>query len=69
MQCSLIWLYPLNRALNFSLNFQEGLLDLLLTFSDGSVVNLRDINPSDYFLSVKSLEPQVLAFTPTHGAR
>ena len=44
-------------------------MDIDLTFSDGSVVNLRDVNPNNYFLNVKSLNPDIIAFAPTEGAR
>jgi hypothetical protein len=44
-------------------------LDIDLTFSDGTTSNLRDVNPNDFYLSVKSLDPDVIAFAPTSGSR
>ncbi|KAG6450078.1 hypothetical protein O3G_MSEX006376 [Manduca sexta] len=44
--------------------YQEGLLDIDLEFSDGSRTALRDVAVSDYFLLVESLDPEVVAFAP-----
>ncbi|XP_034489824.1 transmembrane protein 132E [Drosophila innubila] len=44
--------------------YQEGLLDIDLEFSDGSKTPLRDIAVEDYFLLVESLDTEVVAFAP-----
>ncbi|XP_065366340.1 transmembrane protein 132B [Calliphora vicina] len=44
--------------------YQEGLLDIDLEFSDGSRTPLRDISVEDYFLLVESLDTEVVAFAP-----
>ncbi|XP_058811581.1 transmembrane protein 132E [Topomyia yanbarensis] len=44
--------------------YQEGLLDIDLEFSDRSRTPLRDISVDDYFLLVESLDTEVVAFAP-----
>ncbi|XP_074036217.1 transmembrane protein 132C dtn isoform X2 [Leptinotarsa decemlineata] len=44
--------------------YQEGLLDIELEFSDGQKTPLRDISDTDYHLVVESLDPEVVAFAP-----
>ncbi|XP_016844995.1 transmembrane protein 132E isoform X2 [Nasonia vitripennis] len=44
--------------------YQEGLLDIDIEFSDGSRTPLREIAVSDYQLVVESLDPEVVAFAP-----
>ncbi|XP_075156682.1 transmembrane protein 132C dtn isoform X3 [Haematobia irritans] len=44
--------------------YQEGLLDIDLEFSDGSKTPLRDVSVEDYFLLVESLDTEVVAFAP-----
>nr|XP_036226757.1 transmembrane protein 132C isoform X2 [Bactrocera oleae] len=44
--------------------YQEGLLDIDLEFSDGSKTPLRDISVEHYFLLVESLDTEVVAFAP-----
>lgn len=44
--------------------YQEGLLDIDLEFSDDSRTPLRDIAVSDYYLIVDSLDPDIVAFAP-----
>uniref|UniRef100_A0A8D8RU56 Transmembrane protein 132C n=1 Tax=Cacopsylla melanoneura TaxID=428564 RepID=A0A8D8RU56_9HEMI len=44
--------------------YQEGLLDIELAFSDNTRTSIRDIPASDYLLVVDSLNPQVVAFAP-----
>lgn len=44
--------------------YQEGLLDMDLEFSDGSRTPLRDISVDDYLLLVESLDTEVVAFAP-----
>ncbi|KAJ3642646.1 hypothetical protein Zmor_025409 [Zophobas morio] len=44
--------------------YQEGLLDIEMEFSDGTRTPLRDIADSDYHLVVESLDPEVVAFAP-----
>lgn len=44
--------------------YQEGLLDMDLEFSDGSRTPLRDIAVDDYLLLVESLDTEVVAFAP-----
>ncbi|KAJ2952848.1 hypothetical protein O0L34_g7213 [Tuta absoluta] len=44
--------------------YQEGLLDIDMEFSDGSRTALRDVAVSDYYLVVESLDPDVVAFAP-----
>ena len=44
--------------------YQEGLLDIGLEFTDGSETNLRDVDPGDFYLGVKSLDPSAIAFAP-----
>ena len=36
--------------------------------TDGTVTNLRDINPSDYYLSVQSLDNSIIAFAPMENS-
>lgn len=48
--------------------YQEGLLDITLTFSDDTTANLMDIDPNDYYLSVKSLDSNILALAPRKTA-
>lgn len=44
--------------------YQEGLLDIDLEFSDGARTPLRDVSVDDYFLLVESLDTEVVAFAP-----
>ncbi|XP_017768079.1 PREDICTED: transmembrane protein 132D isoform X2 [Nicrophorus vespilloides] len=44
--------------------YQEGLLDIELEFSDGSKTPLREVVDTDYHLVVESLDPEVVAFAP-----
>ncbi|KAI4500832.1 hypothetical protein M0802_004043 [Mischocyttarus mexicanus] len=44
--------------------YQEGLLDIDIDFSDTSRTPLREIAVSDYHLLVESLDPEVVAFAP-----
>ncbi|GBP71122.1 Transmembrane protein 132B [Eumeta japonica] len=44
--------------------YQEGLLDIDLEFSDGTRTALRDVAVTDYYLLVESLDPEVVAFAP-----
>ncbi|CAH0390605.1 unnamed protein product [Bemisia tabaci] len=44
--------------------YQEGLLDIDLEFSDGMRTPLQDISLSDFSLQVESLRPEVVAFAP-----
>ncbi|XP_055390024.1 transmembrane protein 132E [Condylostylus longicornis] len=44
--------------------YQEGLLDIDLEFSDGARTPLRDVSVDDYFLLVESLDSEVVAFAP-----
>ena len=52
-----------------SSKYQEGLLDIDLIMSDDTVISLKDVDPREYYLAVKSLDPDVIAFAPTEGAR
>ena len=47
---------------------QEGLLDIALKFSDGTETNLREVNPNDFYLGVKSLDPSSIVFAPPASA-
>ncbi|XP_017893441.1 transmembrane protein 132E isoform X2 [Ceratina calcarata] len=44
--------------------YQEGLLDIDVEFSDGTRTPLREIAVTDYHLVVESLDPEVVAFAP-----
>ncbi|XP_025833785.1 transmembrane protein 132E isoform X2 [Agrilus planipennis] len=44
--------------------YQEGLLDIEIEFSDGSKTPLREVADTDYHLVVESLDPEVVAFAP-----
>ncbi|XP_012251513.2 transmembrane protein 132E isoform X2 [Athalia rosae] len=44
--------------------YQEGLLDIDIGFSDGSHTPLREVAVNDYHLLVESLDPEVVAFAP-----
>uniref|UniRef100_A0ABD2W4F5 Transmembrane protein 132C n=1 Tax=Trichogramma kaykai TaxID=54128 RepID=A0ABD2W4F5_9HYME len=44
--------------------YQEGLLDIDIEFSDGARTPLREIAVSNYQLVVESLDPDVVAFAP-----
>ena len=43
---------------------QEGLLDIEVEFSDGSITSISDVNSADYSISVDSLNPEIVAFAP-----
>ncbi|CAG5012540.1 unnamed protein product [Parnassius apollo] len=49
--------------------YQEGLLDIDIEFSDGSHTALRDVAVSDYYLLVESLDSEVVAFAPMLASR
>ncbi|XP_053625158.1 transmembrane protein 132E isoform X2 [Plodia interpunctella] len=49
--------------------YQEGLLDIDIEFSDGGRTALRDVAVSDYYLLVESLDPEVVAFAPMLASR
>ncbi|XP_050344911.1 transmembrane protein 132E isoform X1 [Nymphalis io] len=49
--------------------YQEGLLDIDIEFSDGSHTALRDVAVSDYYLLVESLDTEVVAFAPMLASR
>ncbi|XP_061383404.1 LOW QUALITY PROTEIN: transmembrane protein 132E [Danaus plexippus] len=49
--------------------YQEGLLDIDIEFSDGSHTALRDVSVSDYYLLVESLDSEVVAFAPMLASR
>ncbi|CAH2074200.1 unnamed protein product, partial [Iphiclides podalirius] len=49
--------------------YQEGLLDIDIEFSDGSHTALRDVAVSDYYLLVESLDSDVVAFAPMLASR
>ena len=40
-------------------------MDIELILSDETILPLKDVNPKDYYLSVKSLEPEVIALAPS----
>jgi hypothetical protein len=44
--------------------FQEGLLDMEVVFSDGSVTGLAQIEREDYQLTVETKRPDIVAFAP-----
>ncbi|XP_044592113.1 transmembrane protein 132E isoform X3 [Cotesia glomerata] len=44
--------------------YQEGLLDIDIEFTDSTKTPLREIAVSDYHLTVESLDPEVVAFAP-----
>ncbi|XP_045518859.1 transmembrane protein 132E isoform X1 [Pieris brassicae] len=44
--------------------YQEGLLDIDIEFSDGTHTALRDVATTDYHLLVESLDIEVVAFAP-----
>lgn len=44
--------------------YQEGLLDIDIEFSDGVKTPLRDVSADNYFLLVESLDTEVVAFAP-----
>ena len=43
-------------------------MDIEVIMSDGTSTNLRDINPSDYYLSVQSLDNSIIAFAPMENS-
>ena len=45
------------------------MLDITVLFSDGSSTPLRDIDPDQYYLTVDTLDPQVIAFAPIIGSK
>ena len=45
------------------------MLDITVLFSDGSSTPLRDIDPAQYYLTVDTLDPQVIAFAPIIGSK
>ena len=49
--------------------FQEGLLDIELQMSDDTTLPLRDVDPEDYYLAIKSLDSRVIALAPSRDAR
>ncbi|XP_055322731.1 transmembrane protein 132E [Sitodiplosis mosellana] len=44
--------------------YQEGLLDIDIEFSDGTKTPLRDVSADNYYLLVESLDTEVVAFAP-----
>ena len=48
---------------------QEGLLDIELQMSDDTTLPLRDVDPEDYYLAIKSLDSRVIALAPSRDAR
>ncbi|XP_039747216.1 transmembrane protein 132E [Pararge aegeria] len=49
--------------------YQEGLLDIDIEFSDTTRTALRDVAVSDYYLLVESLDTEVVAFAPMLASR
>ena len=49
--------------------YQEGLLDIELEMSDDTKLPLRDVDPDDYYLAIKSLDSSVIALAPSRDAR
>lgn len=47
--------------------YQEGLLDIKLHYSDGTFTSLADITDTDYHLSVDTFDSGVVAFAPMAG--
>ena len=45
------------------------MLDITIFFSDGTRTPLRDIDPAQYYLTVDTLDPQVIAFAPIIGSK
>lgn len=45
--------------------FQEGLVDVWVELSEGSLLPLRELPPEHYGLRVRSLDPQVVAVAPS----
>ena len=44
---------------------QEGLVDVWVELSEGSVLPLRELPPEHYGLRVRSLDPEVVAVAPS----
>ena len=52
-----------------SSKYQEALLDIELEMSDDSKLPLREVDPEDYYLAIKSLDSSVIALAPSRDAR
>lgn len=50
-------------------SLQEGLLDIELHMSDDTILPLRQVDPQDYYLAIKSLDNNVIALAPSRDAR
>ncbi|XP_022254425.1 transmembrane protein 132C-like [Limulus polyphemus] len=61
----LIFLYNMNKDCFCFL--QEGLLNINIHYSDGTVTSLSDITETDYHLSVDTFDSGVVAFAPMAG--
>lgn len=49
--------------------YQEGLLDIDILFSDGTVTPLREIDTDHFYLAVDTMDSQAIAFAPVEGSR
>lgn len=52
-----------------SSKYQEALLDIELEMSDDTKLPLREVDPEDYYLAIKSLDSSVIALAPSRDAR
>ena len=52
-----------------SSKYQEALLDIELELSDDTRLPLREVDPEDYYLAIKSLDSSVIALAPSRDAR
>ena len=52
-----------------SSKYQEALLDIELEMSDDTRLPLREVDPEDYYLAIKSLDSSVIALAPSRDAR
>ena len=44
-------------------------MDIELQMSDDTILPLRDVDPEDYYLAIKSLDSRVIALAPSRDAR
>lgn len=63
-----VWMSKTISLSRFNSKYQEGLLDIDLLFSDGSLVSLMDITSSDYNLLIES-NSNVLVVAPGSGSQ
>ena len=57
-----VWSVRTNENSALTTQYQEGLLDIEIKFSDGKLISLSDITDSDYHLQIDSGNPSMIAY-------